>query len=78
MTEEEKDGEEMKKRKDEEDMREAARLQPTQSNKATTRSTHVPSAACAAVSYTFCKAVNLYFFSLSEKDGEWPAPGALP
>lgn len=55
MTEEEKDGEET----DEEDMREAARLQPTQSNKATTRSTHVPSAACAAVSYTFCKAVNL-------------------
>lgn len=74
MTEEEKDGEET----DEEDMREAARLQPTQSNKATTRSTHVPSAACAAVSYTFCKAVNLCFFSLPEKDGEWPAPGALP
>lgn len=74
MAEEEKDGEET----DEEDMREAARLQPTQSNKATTRSTHVPSAACAAVSYTFCKAVNLCFFSLPEKDGEWPAPGALP
>lgn len=70
MTEGERDGEESN-----EERRKEAWLHQ-QSNKATTRS--ATSSAPPVLLSILSREVTLCFFSLVEKDGEWPAPRAVP